>query len=92
MVALLSVRPSVLMTMSAQDQAIAENRASNWPVPTAAKPGRRMISAPRKPNAIAAQRRARTTSPSTSAASTVAKIGDEKPSAVTSDKGATLTA
>jgi hypothetical protein len=51
-----------------------------------------MISAPTKPIAIAAQRRGRTTSPSTSAASTVAKIGDEKPRAVTSDKGATLTA
>ena len=80
------------MTISAQDQTSDENRTSNWPGPTAAKPGRRMIRAPRKPNAIAVQRRARTTSPSTSAASTVAKIGDGKPSAVTSDKGATLSA
>ncbi len=51
-----------------------------------------MIRAPRKPTAIAAQRRARTASPSTSAASTVAKIGVENPSAVTSGNGAMLTA
>ena len=90
--ALLSVRPRVLMTSSAKAQIIDENSTSIWPSPIASKPGRRMMSVPRKPIAIALQRRARTTSPRISAASTVAKIGAVKPSAVTSESGVMLSA
>ena len=87
MVTLASVRLSVLMTRSAQAQISDENRVSSWPGPIASNPGRRMISTPRKPTPIALQRRRRTTSPSTSAASRVAKIGAVKPSAVTCESG-----
>ena len=80
------------MTSSAQAQIIEENSTRSWPNPIVSKPGRKMIIVPRKPITIAVQRRARTTSPSSSAASTVAKIGAVKPSAVTSDKGVMLSA
>ena len=57
-----------------------------------AKPGRRIISVPRKPTRVAVQRRARTTSPSTSAAPAVANSGTVKLSATASPSGSSASA
>jgi hypothetical protein len=74
-VALESVRPSVLITSSAQAQTKDESTTSVCPAPIAAKPGRRMIKAPMKPTSTAVQRRGPTISPRIRAASSVVKIG-----------------
>ena len=58
---------------------------------TSVKPGRRITRTPRKPKSVAVQRRARTTSPSTRAAPTVANSGRVKLSATASAKGSSVT-
>ena len=90
MVTLESVRVITLITISATDQIAAEATIRIGPIPTSMTPGRRMISVPMKPIAMAVQRRARTTSPSTNTASTVANSGALKPSAVTWASGVML--
>ena len=55
------------------------------------KPGLRITSTPRKPTAVAVQRRARTTSPRMSAAPAVANKGTVKLSATASASGIKVT-
>ena len=70
----------------------ALTRASMAPTDTSTNPGRRMISAPTNPTAMAMMRRMRMTSPRNSAAPTVTKIGPVKDSAVISASGISVTA
>ncbi len=66
--------------------------AQKTPVSSGIMPGRRMISTPTKPMAMADQRRARTISPSSKALPMVAKSGAVKLIAVTSASGSMVTA
>ena len=87
-----SVRVSVLMTSMATAHNNAEKTVRIGPSPISPNPGRRMTSAPRNPMAMAPQRTIPTCSLKTKKASTLAKIGAVKVSAVTSAKGAMVTA
>jgi hypothetical protein len=66
---------------------IADSIAHSWPIPIEVSDGRRMIIAPVKPTASAAQRRQRTVSPSRKMAPSVPNSGDRKLMAVTSPIG-----
>ena len=82
-----SVSVSFLTMMMVMAMVTEFNNARSAPVETASTPGRSTISMPAKPIASAVIRRARTTSPRTSAAPMVAKSGAVKLSAVASAKG-----
>src|SRR3954471_24257376 len=82
-----SVRVSCLMNTALAPASAAEARMAACAQLRAAKPGRRMIIAPRKPTIVAVQRRARTTSPRNSTAAIVANSGPVNDSAVDSLSG-----
>src|SRR6476619_4062357 len=69
MVTLDSVRPRILMSTIARLQSSDETITSRAPASSTWKPGRRITSAPKKPQKMAVQRRQRNTSPRKSALS-----------------------
>ena len=87
MVTLDSVRVRNLMMISATDQTTVAVSIRIGPRPTSAVPGWMITNVPAKPIRMAIQRRTRTTSPRNSVASSVAKSGAVKPSAVACANG-----
>ena len=87
-----SVRPRTLIISITTAQTREDASASHGPTASTSIPGRRTTTVPAKPTAIAVQRRARTRSPNTTTASSVAKIGAEKARAVTWVSGVRLSA
>ena len=78
------------MTINVPLQMIADDNTANAPTSTASRPGRKMMSAPANPIAIAVHLRRPTFSPRKQIASRTANKGAVKASAVASASGVRL--